>query len=306
MATQLVRGSRSAGSGNVATKRFTLADTQQASAALANRYGLHAREGWGKTSLAAHAPKPIFIQTRGETGLDTLISNGQLPQTPHFPEIQTWDELTAAIRFLIDEQHPYRTLVLDTVNGAERLCYEHVCHRDFNDEWGDKGFGGYQRGYEVSQAEWRMFLNALDDLRRAKNMTVFFLIHTKVKTFKNPEGADFDRWAPDMHEKCWGLTHKWLDCVLFGNFETVVSLAKSDKGDVTKKGKAATDSCRMLYTQQRPAFDAKNRLGLPEEIEMGNSATEAWQALTAAIKSSRKMAAPAEEVPAQTQEHANA
>jgi hypothetical protein len=47
---------------------------------LPNRYVVYAVEGFGKTSLAAHYPKPIFIQSRGETGLETLIDAGQLPK----------------------------------------------------------------------------------------------------------------------------------------------------------------------------------------------------------------------------------
>lgn len=288
MATQ-ARTPQPTGLRQATVKRFALSDIQTKSDALPNRYVLHAREGFGKTSLAAHSPKPIFIQTRGETGLDTLISSGQLPDTPHFPEIQSWEDFLAAIKLLTEEEHGYKTLVIDTINGAERLCYEYICQRDFGGDWGDRGFSSYMKGYEVSLAEWRMFLNSLDELRRAKKMTIFLLIHTKIKTFKNPEGADYDRWSPDMHEKAWGLTQKWSDAILFGNFETVVV---SDKKDSSKKGKAASTSARILYTTQRPAFDAKNRMGLPDEIEMGSSATEGWNNLAAAIKSNRKPAAP--------------
>lgn len=290
MASPTVRMPRVTNSGHVAAiKRFTLSDIQTKSDSLPNRYVLHAREGFGKTSLAAYTPKPIFLQTRGETGLDTLINNGQLPETPHFPEIQSWEDFLSTIRLLTEEDHEYKTLVIDTVNGAERLCYEFVCQREFNGDWGERGFSSYMKGYEVSLPEWKMFLNSLDDLRRARKMTIFMLTHTKIKTFKNPEGSDYDRWAPDMHEKCWGLTHKWSDAILFGNFETIV---KADKNDATKKGKAAATSARILYTQQRPAFDAKNRMGLPEEIEMGSSAQEGWNNLAAAIKSNRKPSAP--------------
>lgn len=279
-----IRTPRPSGSGPVPAKRFSLADIQSKSESMPNRYGLHAREGWGKTSFGAQTPKPIYIQTKGETGLDTLIANGQLPETPHFPEIQSWEDLKEAIRFLTHEEHSYRTLVIDTVNGAERLCYEHVCQRDFAGDWSDRGFYGYMRGYEVALADWRMFLNDLDELRHAKRMTVMMLIHTKIKTFKNPLGADYDRWAPDLHEKCWGLTLKWLDCVLFGNFETIVKTEKVD----SKKGKAASSISRILYTQPQGAFDAKNRFGLPEEIEMGDSPAEAWANFSAALKQGRK------------------
>ena len=270
-------------------KKFSLSDIVTKSEVLPNRFALHAGVGFGKTSLAAHSRAPIFIQTRGETGLDALIQSGQLPEVPHFPEVQTWEELLSVIRTLRVEDHPYKTLVLDTANGAERMMHEYVCGRDFDGDWTDTGFMGYMRGYEVSLADWRMFLNSLDELRKEKAMTVFVLMHSRIKTFKNPSGADYDRYVPEMHDKTWGLTKGWLDCILFGTFEVTVmqGLKEAVPG---RKGKAAEQSTRVLYTHSdNPTFDAKNRLGLPEEIEMGKNAKEGWDNLTKAIIDGRKV-----------------
>lgn len=155
---------------------------------------------------------------RGETGLETLIDAGRIAETPHFPEWETWTAALASIRSLISQDHPYKTLVIDTMNGLERLCHEHVCARDFGGDWTDKGFMGYMRGYEVALSDWRELLTVLDALRAQKRMALLCLVHTRVASFKNPEGPDFDRYVPDMHAKTWGLTHKWADAVLFGNF----------------------------------------------------------------------------------------
>lgn len=241
-------------------------------------------EGWGKTSFGAHTPKPVFIQTKGETGLETLIDAGLLPEVPHFPEVQEWTELLGAIETLTSDSHDFKTLVCDTSNGAERLCHEFVCQRDYGGEWGKQGFTSYQQGFEVSLSEWRKFLNALDALRVAKRMTVLLLCHTKVKPFKNPEGADYDRYQPDMHEKTWGLTHKWADAVLFGNFDVTVQTAKTGE---QKKGKASGGQQRVLYTERHAAYDAKHRLGLPPEIDMGASASEAWTNFINALKNGK-------------------
>lgn len=285
----LARQPRSSGSGLAAIKSYSLEDIISTGSNLPNRYGLHAVEGWGKTSIFTHFPNVVYMQSRGETGLETLINAGRIKQTAHFPATQTWEEVRGQVRFLIDNEHPFKALALDTINGLERLMHEFVCTRDFNSDWGEKGFAGYGRGPEVALAEWRMFLNDLDDLRAAKQMTVFMLAHTKVKTFKNPMGADFDRYMPDMHEKTWGLTLKWLDATFFGNFEVVVQMAQRT-ADITKKGKGTGGTARMLYTQRTAAYDAKNRLGLPEEIEMGDSSTEAFANLTAEIKKSKQEA----------------
>ena len=248
-----------------------------------NRYVLHAVEGWGKTSFGAQAPSPIFIQTGGETGLETLIDAGRLPEVPHFPAAEDWDVLMGQIAALIGGEHNYRTLVLDTLNGAEALSHKFVCHRDFNDDWGNKGFGSYNVGYSVALPEWSRLLVALDRLRAERNMTVMLLCHTKVKSFRNPEGPDYDRYSPDVHEKTWSLTHKWADCVLFGNFETTVQTERPD----SRRGKGAGGAFRMMYTERHAAYDAKNRLGLAPEIEMGDSAAASFASFMAAIKAGK-------------------
>jgi hypothetical protein len=138
-----------------------------------------------------------------------------------------------------------------------------------------------------------MFLNTLDRLRKEKGMTPFLLIHSKIINFRNPQGPDYDRWGPDMQKQAWGLTHKWADAVLFGNFEVTVKQS-GKKDDITKKGKAEADTVRMMYTEQEPAFQAKNRLGLPKEIYMGESPDEAWALFGAALKQGREVKPAAE------------
>jgi len=291
MIATAVRQPRAVNSGPAAAKTFSLGDIVSKGNPLPNRYGMHAGVGFGKTSFATYTTKPIYLQTRGETGLDALIQSGQVPPTPHFPEIQSWAELTGAIKLLRAENHDYKTLVVDTANGAERLMHEFVCERDFDGNWTDKGFMGYMRGYEVALADWRLFLNSLDDLRKERGMTIFFLLHTRIKTFRNPTGADYDRYVPEMNEKTWGLTKGWLDCILFGNFEITVS-GTGRSADPNRKGKAAETATRILYTNSdNPVFDAKNRMGLPSEIVLGDSAAEAWKNFAAALKEARRPAA---------------
>jgi hypothetical protein len=269
--------------------RPTIADITGKGLGLPNKYVFHAVEGFGKTSLGAQTKKPIFIQTAGETGLETLIESGRLPEIPHFPAFQHWEDIIGAIETLRVDDHPYRTLVMDTANGAEALCHQFICNRDFNGDWGEKGFASYKTGYEVSLPEWTNLLMALDRLRVERKMTIFLLCHTKVKPFRNPEGADYDRYTVDMHDKTWGLTHKWADAVFFGNFSVTVKTKSSN----AQTGKATGGTSRVLYTERQAAFDAKNRFGLAPEIDLGNSPEEAWGNLMEAFKIARQ-------VPAQT------
>lgn len=278
---------RRTASGPPTTQKRSLSEIIATGNGLPNRYILYAGEKWGKTSFAAQTPKPIFIQSRGETGLEPLIDAGRIKETPHFPESQEWTELLGCVRALIDEEHEYKTLVIDTLNGAERLCHEFICSRDFGGDWGDKGFGSYQKGPEVALAEWRTLLGDLDTLRRKKHMTVFILCHTKIAAYRNPVGADYDRFQPDMDKRTWALTAKWADVILFGAFDETVGAVKENKKTGEQKGKGLGGNARIMYTEKTAAFDAGNRLGLPAEIEMGSSAAEAWKSFTEALKAGK-------------------
>ena len=66
------------------------------------------------------------------------------------------------------------------------------------------------------------------------------------------------------------------------NFETYVD---ADRPDLKGKGKGG--SRRKLYTQRTATFDAKNRHGLPAEIDGGRSAAEMWFTLATAMKAAK-------------------
>jgi hypothetical protein len=271
--------------------KLTLGNISSAGPGLPNRLILHATEGWGKTSFGAMAPGAVFVQARGETGLGTLIDANQVPATPHFPAAPDWTEFLAAIDVLLNEQHQYRTLVIDTINGAERLCHEYVCETEYGGQWGDSGFMAYHKGFETSLSPWREMLSRLDRLRTERRMSIILLCHTAVKNFKNPEGSDYDRYQTKMHDKTWALTKEWADIVLFGHYRTLtVGKGGREETDPTKRAKAIGGEERILLTQRTAAYDAKNRLGLPAEIECGYSAAETWKNFVDAAKAAKEAA----------------
>jgi len=221
----------------------------------------------------------------GETGLHTLIDSGLVAPVPNL-EIHDWVSLQGIIEELTETEHANKTLVLDTLDGFEKLCNQHVCDTDFHGDWGEKGFMGFQRGYKVvASGPWRGFLSALDRLRETKRMGIICLAHTGIGNFQNPEGPDYNRWLPDMYKDSWQLTNGWADMVLFA--QPIVEVVK-EKGDRRSKG-VGGDS-RVIVTEWRASADAKNRHNLPAEIDMGTSGKEAWANFIQAISDGRKSA----------------
>lgn len=250
----------------------------------------HGLPGVGKTSWGSRHPSPIVQMAGSETGLLTLINEHQLPETPHFPPAMDWETLVAQVNALLTQEHSYKSYVLDTVNLWERLCYEHVCQVEFGGDWSRKGWMNYNAGPEMALSYEREFLSMLDRLREQKKMRIVMLAHTKIKNFKNPEGADFDRYTVDVNEKTWALLDRWADAVFFINYETAVTQVTETGKQKVQRGKGLGADHRIMYTRRTAAYDAKNRLGLPAEIDMGDSWQEGWANFISAMKQAKEEA----------------
>lgn len=235
------------------------------------RVVLYGPEGVGKSTFGAGAPNPIFLGPEDGTS--------QLDIT-RFPAPETWSDVLEALRVLTLEQHTFGTLVVDSLDWVEPLIWKHVCDRDKEANIESYGYG---KGYQVALDEWRVFLAAIERLRRAKPMHVVLLAHSWIRPFKNPAGEDFDRYELKIHAKSSGLIKEWADAVLFANWETFAR-----KDERTKRIKGVSSGARLLYTERKAAYDAKNRYSLPEELPLS------WADFEAAVTA--EAVAPAEDL----------
>jgi AAA domain len=222
---------------------------------------IYGTEGVGKTTLAARAPKPVFIGT--EDGLVGLAP-------PRFPQPETFDDILEAIRELTDGEHAFESVVFDTLDWLEPLVWAKVCRDGGKTDIEDFGYG---KGYAAAVDVWRSFLSRLDALREKRKMAIVLLAHAVIKPFKNPSGQDFDRYQLALHGKSAELIKQWADMVLFATYETfTVEKAPNRSLGVDNNG------ARVLYTERRAAFDAKNRFSLPARMPLS------WDELVTAIK----------------------
>lgn len=241
---------------------------------------LYATEGFGKTTMAAYAEESVIMMADGESGYTTLFNADRVPECPQVT-LKSWTEVLAQVEAIIADPQGIKLLALDAIGGFERLCHQHICDAQYGGEWGEKGFTGYMRGYDVAIPEWLKLLSALERLRFGDAaVDVLLLGHSKIQPFKNPLGADFDRFNCECHHKTWGVTNKWADDTMFGTFAAVVDKAKP--GD--KKGKGIGGTQRVVYTKRCDAYDAKTRHGLPEEIAIPNDRTLAWDTIAKLLK----------------------
>lgn len=224
--------------------------------AKAPRVVLYGTSGIGKTTFAANCPSPVFICV--EDGLGSLAVD-------HFPLVETLDEVMSYLKQLQTEQHEYWTVVIDSLDWLERLIWQQVA-RDNNKSSIEEI--GYAKGYIFALEYWSKFLAALNGLRE-RGMMPFLISHALIKRFNSPTSDPYDRYQLKLHEKAEALVREWADLVLFATYKVTVKPADTAK-KAQARGVGGTE--RIMYTTERPAFVAKNRYGLPEEMPFDSGA----------------------------------
>jgi len=250
-----------------------LSQIQQGRETLPPRFLLYGQEGIGKSSFGASAPQPIFIQI--EDGLAEIDCH-------KFPRAFRLAEVTASLDALATEDHPYQTVVVDSADWFERLVFDRLCE-EHSVASIEQVLGGYGKGYSAALPYWREFLDRLDRLRHERGMAIILIAHSKVERVEDPEGPAFDRFTPRLHKHACALLSEWCDAVLFATQKKRV--ATEDSGFNRKRGIAHAlgkdGGERIIRTVGGPACVAKNRYGLPPELELSWSVFMAAMAQTA-------------------------
>ncbi len=227
---------------------------------------LHAVDGVGKTTFAAGAPEPVFLcSEEGTAHLDVA----------RLPAPLTWFDVLEAVRVLTEDEHDFKTLVFDTLDWLEPLCWAHVCAMGGKKDIEDFGYG---KGYVAALDHWRALYQRLDGLVRKRGMNVVLLAHSAVKRVDDPQTGPFDRYRIKLHERAGDLAREWVDAVLFGRHE-VFTFEKNGK----RRGKST--GARVMHTRWTAAYDAKNRFDLPETLPLD------WEEFAAAARAGEPRAA---------------
>lgn len=240
---------------------ISLSSLRQRSESKPPRLLIYGTAGIGKTSLGMAAPAPVFIQTE-ESEVNC----------PTFGLLKTYGEVMEAIGSLYGEPHDFRTLVLDSVDWLEPLVWAETAKIN---GWANIEAAGYGKGYIAALDQWRTLLDGMNALRDERGMTIMLIAHCEIKRFDSPETEPYDRYQIKLHSRASALVQEHVDAVLFANYR--VSTVKADLGFNKKAVRGVGGGDRMLYTNERPAFLAKNRYGLPDSLPLD------WPTLAAGI-----------------------
>ena len=210
-------------------------------------------EGIGKSTFAAHFPKPLFIDTEASTAhMD--VARLERPTS--------WAVLMEYVQELTKDHQGFTTLVIDTIDWAEQLCVQHICSKYQVSGIEDIGYG---KGYVYEKEEFGRLLNKLQDLIES-GMNVVLTAHAMVRKFERPDQPPYDRYELKLNkaasQKISDMVKEWADMLLFANYKEEV--LKVDSKDSSSKKVRVSGGQRVMYTSHHPNWDAKNRHGLKE------------------------------------------
>lgn len=212
--------------------------------------------GVGKTRLAATFPKSVFI--RSEDGMQSIPADERPDALPVVTKVEDlWAQFTA----LINEEHDYQSVVLDSVTALERMFINHVVDSDPKKPKSiNQALGGYGAGLQAVAAMHQRVRKAAG-LLNAKGIHVVFIAHADTVTVELPDQDPYTRYDLRLGKRSVAPYVDDVDLVGYLKLETHTT------GDGERK-KAISDGTRILVTYTTAANVSKNRYSITDDLEV--------------------------------------
>lgn len=219
--------------------------------------------GIGKTTACA-INGSVWIQTEQGEGVLKLQA---------FDLIKKYEQVGECIDALLENDHDYKLLVIDSLDHLEPLMWAYVCQQN---NWKHIDETGYGKGYVSALDEWRTLIAKLNKLRDNKQMHVCMIAHAAPRKVDQVDGTTFQVMDLKLHHKSSQFIAESCDCVFYAKPE--IRTTTKDKGFGRKETIGTNTGDRIMHTVGTPHFVAKNRYGLPEELPLSiTSYFKEWQ-----------------------------
>jgi AAA domain len=182
------------------------------------------------------------------------------------PQIKTFDDFENQLKWVCKEKPKFANIAVDTIDAIEKLLHKKIIELDPKCNGNlAKAMGGYGAGYDYAANEMiRIRDTYLKEIRDDLGMGVIILSHCKkIQSTDVVLGFTHDSYEMTLHQKTQNVWTDWVSAVLFASF---VSYKTED--DNSAKQFAIGAGERILYTERRPGFIAKNRYNLPTSMPL--------------------------------------
>jgi hypothetical protein len=193
----------------------------------------------GKSSFASNFPEAMFFEC--EPGLNHL----EVFKVPTY----SWEAFLEACKLIAKGEHNFKTIVIDTVDNAFKMCSDYVCAKHGIEYEGDMGHG---KGWALVKNEWHRVLTRLASLPYG----LILISHAVDKTIETRTG-EFTKTQPSLPDRARNVVLGMVDIILYGD-------------SITRKDNAGNTIVeRVLRTKPHPTYEAGDRTGrLPELLPL--------------------------------------
>lgn len=193
----------------------------------------------GKTTTASQAEGALFLAT--EPGLNAL-SAYQVP-------IIDWNDLKNACGEIAAGNHQFKTIVIDTVDLAYRLCSDHILKENSVKHESDLIYG---KGFALVNNEFYRVLTKLAHLPYG----LILISHAQEVEVESRTG-NYMKTVPTLPEKARKIVLGLVDIILYCDVEA------------TREANGQTSFRRVIRTKPTQYYAAGDRTGrLPDTLDM--------------------------------------
>lgn len=207
----------------------------------------------GKTTLAASVDPDHTLFLTTEPGIGAL--------SVYARPVTSWDDFRKVGPELAAGDHQFKTLVIDTVDGLQKMCQDAVMQQLKIAHPGDLEFG---KGWNAVSSEFELRIAALSTL----GLGMWFISHAKDEEIKQRVGS-ITKAVPTIG----GGARKFL--LGFADFILYATSEQTEDGEQ-----------RILHTAATENFEAGGRVTLPDPLPLD----------AAALREALKDAAPSSSI----------
>ena len=224
---------------------------------------LHGIPGVGKSTFSSMSPNPVFLCTEDGMGLIDVPSL-DLTRGTNGEFHLAFDQVMLALEEIYTGGDEFQTVIVDSMTALEPMIHAKACA---DGKWNTLSDAGYGKGIVAADLLWKRFFDGVRALRDDKGKFVVLIAHSRVVRFENPEtDTGYDRYEIKLHKNAAASLMELSDNVFFCNYR--VAAVKTDAGFGKKLTRGVGRGQRLFYTQEMPAFLAKNRYSLPNSLDM--------------------------------------
>lgn len=193
----------------------------------------------GKSTFASGAEDALFLAT--EAGLNHL-------ETYQVP-IMSWEDLLDACAEIAKGEHSFRTIIIDTIDNAFKMCEEYVCAQHKIRHPADLEYG---KGFALVVSEFTRVLTKLSMLPYG----LYLISHAEQIEVKTRTG-NYKKWVPTLGGKARKAVLGLVDIILYADIDE----DKDTEGNPLEM--------RVIRSKPATSYEAGDRTGmLPETLPL--------------------------------------